>query len=400
MGEIGKKFGSISAKQIKKVKWVDDGLGHLCWCGTEHNLENNLEKKFEDSKNVKYAVFRKEKGESIEDSKVHYQLFVILINPQRLSWMKSNISSGAHWEPKYKNSTRKQARDYCITRDKKGEFLSEPIEFGNFEEEQPGRRNDLIDLRLKVQECTDLKDVINKDLIKNPQMLNFAKECLAAKPIPKMENWIPREWQDEILYELSGPPDPRKVIWFWDRVGNSGKTELSNFIRKNLGGELFKNGKMADMAYQYTGERIAVFDFSRAKQKSGLPYDFIENVKDGVVTSSKYNSCIKDCKFGKPHVIVFANCKPEMSMLSNDRWDIRKIDKNQKGEFIVNCINFDDPSLLEDSDDEDCDENNIIACANGKFINGVKGFKEEIVPIEISKKKKKCGKLGSRHTSL
>ena len=49
-----------------------------------------------------------------------------------------------------------------------------------------------------------------------------------------------------------------------------------------------------------------------------MPYTFMEELKDGYVSCSKYESCIK--KYEKVHVVVLMNQEPDMSALSEDRY--------------------------------------------------------------------------------
>ena len=58
---------------------------------------------------VQYMIFQEERGD--ERGTLHWQGFLILKKPQRLSWLKRNISGKAHWEVAV--GTNEQARDYC-----------------------------------------------------------------------------------------------------------------------------------------------------------------------------------------------------------------------------------------------------------------------------------------------
>jgi hypothetical protein len=55
-----------------------------------------------------------------------------------------------------------------------------------------------------------------------------------------------------------------------------------------------------------------------------MNYSFLEAVKDGVVQSPKYESRVR--YFNKVHVVVLMNQMPEMSELSEDRYDIVPLD--------------------------------------------------------------------------
>ena len=51
----------------------------------------------------------------------------------------------------------------------------------------------------------------------------------------------------------------------------------------------------------------------------------MEEIKDGLIYSGKYEGGFANIEH--PHVIVVSNFAPELSKLSEDRWNILKIDK-------------------------------------------------------------------------
>ena len=57
---------------------------------------------------VQYLILQEERG---ENETLHWQGFLILKKPQRLSWLKNNINPRAHFE--VARGTNEQARDYC-----------------------------------------------------------------------------------------------------------------------------------------------------------------------------------------------------------------------------------------------------------------------------------------------
>ncbi|AXL65927.1 replication-associated protein [Tentweb spider associated circular virus 1] len=131
-----------------------------------------------------------------------------------------------------------------------------------------------------------------------------------------------RIYQARIDRMVKLPPDPRTIHWFYDERGNTGKSWMTNWLMLNHGAICFSNGKSADIAYAYSGERIVVFDFTRSMQDV-LNYQVIEELKNGRIFSPKYESCCK--LFPRPHVICFANWLPDYGKMSADRWDIHEI---------------------------------------------------------------------------
>ena len=139
-------------------------------------------------------------------------------------------------------------------------------------------------------------------------------------------NW--RLWQLKLIEYLQKDPDDRKVLWYVDEKGNSGKTFITKYLLTEGDTLRYENGKSADVKYALNGEKIVVFDLSRS-QESHVNYEVIESVKNGVVFSTKYESKMK--VFTTPHVVIMANFAPDETKMSADRWDIRYLnDDDQK----------------------------------------------------------------------
>jgi len=190
------------------------------------------------------------------------------------------------------------------------EFLLNNPDFDKFAEQYPN---------IAVKYHGGIEKVIRG--IKNKQMIDKVRKNYEGAEL--------REWQKELIAEIQKPADDRKVIWYHDDVGNSGKTWISKLMFVNHGAAYFTNSKTADITYAYQGEPIVIFDFSRSNEES-INYGVIETVKNGIMFSGKYEARTK--MFACPHVIIMANFAPNMSKLSMDRWDVRKplLDKGIK----------------------------------------------------------------------
>lgn len=140
--------------------------------------------------------------------------------------------------------------------------------------------------------------------------------------------WKP--WQRDLYNEITTPcTDSRKVIWYYDPIGNSGKT----FFAKHM--HMYHNAFVTTKANAYhvatalqrelfSGNKvlIVIFNFTRQTENHKV-YQCIESLKDGLITSEKYRGTTL-C-FPSPHVVVFANYLPDTSQMSSDRWDVRTI---------------------------------------------------------------------------
>lgn len=127
-------------------------------------------------------------------------------------------------------------------------------------------------------------------------------------------------WQSLLVEELKMAPHPRKIIWFYDAIGNHGKSTLANVLCNKYNAVELPN-KSADAAYMYDRQPIILWDFSRTVHER-VQYGLIEQFKNGRITNTKYESHSK--VFPTPHIIVFANFEPDRNAWSQDRYDVRE----------------------------------------------------------------------------
>jgi len=172
-----------------------------------------------------------------------------------------------------------------------------------------------------------LTDPVHSEYISGK--LNWAREvymharCRAMFEFPSGRAY---DWQQTLIDFFEPEADNRTVHWVYDHKGGNGKSDLTNWLLAHKNAFLVDNGKLADIAYAYDNQPIVVFDLARDTEDY-CPYRAMEAFKNGRMFSSKYTSCLK--QFKPPHVIVFANYRPDTSKLSEDRWDIIELD-NQK----------------------------------------------------------------------
>ena len=139
--------------------------------------------------------------------------------------------------------------------------------------------------------------------------------------------WMLYPWQRALLAEYLHETNQhnRDVIWITDPKGWAGKTEFSRYLRYNYGAMII-GGKAADLKFAIknhfdTANRyptLIILDVSRA-DRSLVSYSGLEDVKDGMFFSTKYESGSLTTSY-TPHVIVMANFSPDRDKLSADRW--------------------------------------------------------------------------------
>lgn len=134
-----------------------------------------------------------------------------------------------------------------------------------------------------------------------------------------------RGWQRKIVDICETEPDDRTINWIWDD-GNFGKTACAKYIYTHFKC-VFVNGKSADIkcaiARYYEANHYypdIVLWLAPRNAEGYINYGTLEEIKDGLIFSGKYESgCfLMPC----PHIFVFCNFEPDLSQLTEDRWNV------------------------------------------------------------------------------
>lgn len=142
-----------------------------------------------------------------------------------------------------------------------------------------------------------------------------------------------RAWQAKLHAMLQMPPSKRTVYWFYDKIGNCGKSSFAVHMVAKYGEKVFLTdgaGALGDLklAWQDANRDARVemvfVDMSRVQEgHTGAIYRFIESVKNNWCANTKYRS--GTFWTGTVHVVCFANSPPVVENLSEDRWCIYEI---------------------------------------------------------------------------
>ena len=143
-----------------------------------------------------------------------------------------------------------------------------------------------------------------------------------------------KPWQKEVIKFIDEPSE-RYIYWIVGKKGSEGKTFIQKYIRNLFGSRRVihseVNTKKADIAYLLSNETLTckdIFLFNLLRSDNSVAYGILENVKDGDLISSKYKS--KFVKVQTPNtIIVFSNSWPDCDQLSNDRWKVYEIVKDE-----------------------------------------------------------------------
>jgi len=288
------------------------------WCFTLNNYVEaelvSLRTSLSQEK-VRYAVFGFEEGE--EKGTPHLQGYVSFKKPQSLTACKTVVGNRAHLA--ICKGDEAQNYKYCT----KG---------GNYEEfgkpTKSGKRSDIQALQEAVLKGErDLKKMrmdphLGQVVAKYPRFVNDLIRDLT--PAPPLKTHPLRDWQQDLNRTLNREPDDRTVFFVVDLKGNNGKSWFAKYYCMNHDkAVILRPTKHADMAYALPNELRVVFLDCTRKQVEYIPYTFMEELKDGLVFSNKYESCVK--RYPNVHVVVLMNQDPDMEALSADRYEIIRL---------------------------------------------------------------------------
>lgn len=262
-----------------------------------------------------YVVFGREVGAS---GTPHLQGFIFFKRRVAFSTAKIRLGLEAHIEAA--KGTDKQASDYCK---KDGDFE----EFGELS--SPGKRNDweaYKDFVIDLGRIPSTREII----LHNPGLYaRCSRACVeiaeAFLDPPKLTDSEPRfGWQTRVAGRIAADTfSPRKIDFVVDPAGNSGKSWICAYALTKYPDrtQVLRVGKRDDLAFAIdTTKDIFLFDIPRT-QMEFLQYSVLEMLKDQQIFSPKYGSRSKVLHH-VPYVAVFSNEEPDMTKLTEDRYNI------------------------------------------------------------------------------
>lgn len=263
---------------------------------------------------VNYLVFGREVAP--ETGTPHLQGFVLFHTNKRLNAAKAALGDRVHLETA--RGTSAQASAYCK---KENDFE----EFGQVPAEQ-GKTNRFEEFKEWVM-AQPSKPTAARVASEFPSIFMQYGRCMEwidlIYPVNIAVEGEYRGYQRRLADELEGEADARKIYFIVDEVGGTGK---SWFVRKWMSvhhefTQCLSIGKRDDIAHVINeSKRVFLFDLPRS-QSEFLQYSVLEQLKDQMVFSPKYNSRMKMLPH-RPHVVVFTNETPDMTKLSRDRYKI------------------------------------------------------------------------------
>ncbi len=267
--------------------------------------------------NVRYWVYGNEVCP--DTGKEHLQGYIEFPKQKGMRAVKKALGdTSAHLEVRRGTST--EAADYCK---KDGKWK----EWGSISQWGGARRPKTADLAIQSVKdgLTDI-EMIEDDpstFKQNQRLIGTYRKLIKEREGQQFlkEEFLNLElnpFQRKIMSMLSAQTE-RQLLWVHDPDGNTGKTWLSKHLLALGGCFRATNGKTKDIAFAYEGEPTFVMDLSRSLEEY-VNYDILEQVKNGLIFSGKYES--KHKVFRTPKMLVLANFAPDKSKLSKDRWVI------------------------------------------------------------------------------
>lgn len=224
--------------------------------------------------------------------------------------------------------------EWFIFQEEIGESGTEHLQ-GTIKLKSKGRPFELFpDIQIHWEKTNSVKNAIeycSKEKSRNGKIYT---NLMLPKPLKLLDEASLYPWQKEILDLCLTEPDDRTIHWFWSLKGCNGKTTLAKLLCARYGalcisgkGTDCKHGIVSYIEQKKTAPIIIIMNIARCTEH--ISYEAIENVKDGLFFSGKYESTM--CIFNNPHVIIFANQPPCGSKMTDDKWCIRNLDEDLTG---------------------------------------------------------------------
>lgn len=292
------------------------------WCFTLNNYSaeelTNLQQLFRDTTKVKYGCYGLETAPGTGTP--HVQGYVVCCTNKRLRGIKRLLGARVHCE--LARGSHAQNREYCS---KEGGTFFESGSYG-----QQGRRTDLEALIRWSEEFEHLEgrpaqspDIAKAQPAAYLKYPRFARLCERRAKPRQLQFGAPKEWQRELEADLNAEPDDRTIRFVVDTEGGKGKTWFIRYFLTKYPDktQVLSIGKIADVAYAVDATKsVFLFNVPRNGMEH-LQYRVLENIKDKMVFSPKYQSGMKFLNHNS-HVYVFCNEHPDEEALSADRVDI------------------------------------------------------------------------------
>lgn len=292
------------------------------WCFTINNWTTEDEDRLKQSATgLTYIVFGYETGEA---GTHHLQGYVVFPKVKRMREAKNTIGFNAHLEPK--RGTPEQAASYCKKDGLYWESGMCPVSPGT-----GGQFQAFVEWALRNHEVhgrapsdREVAQAFPSLFVRYGRKLQeLAKHHCPLPSLVPCDSEL-RPWQQQLEEKLLAEPTSDRVIdFFIDEDGGKGKSFFQRYMLSNYPDkvQVLSAGKRDDIAYAIEPDKsIFLFNIPR-KSMEFFNYACIEQLKDRLIFSPKYDSATK-VLMKNPHVVVFSNEDPDLTKMTGDRYNL------------------------------------------------------------------------------
>ncbi len=290
------------------------------WCFTVNNWTGQHEQNLEElaaSQAVTYIVWGYETSST---GTPHLQGYVCFSQRLRFNAARGLLPAGTHLEAA--RGSPQQASDYCKKEGLFKEIGTLPLQ---------GKRTDFDQFKeWVIEEYARIGRAPTEREIANhyPALfVRYRSNLLALadhlSPQVRYDDGDLFQWQSELYDILMQHPDDRKILFVVNEAGGAGKTWFQRYMLTKHRGDcqVLSAGKRDDVAHALDKKKSTfMFNIPRGGMEY-MSYTVLEQLKDRMVFSPKYNSQLKEWH-KNTHVVVFCNEMPDMSKMSDDRYYI------------------------------------------------------------------------------
>lgn len=282
--------------------------------------KDNVAELGNDQQRIKYLVVGRERGQS---GTPHLQGFVVFGS----ACTRTRVSSWlprAHLEPA--RGTTAQAADYCKKDGDFDEYGTQPTGAGT-----TGILDALYawgDAYIEEHGHAPTSPEIAREhptaYLRYPRCVRLFQ---ARAPPPAIREGELRPWQQQLSDRLEADPSERSIMFYVDTEGNKGKSWFQQWFLTKYPEkcQVLGHGKRDDLTLQIDESKSVFFFNIGWGQMEHFQYTVLEQLKDRMVFSPKYQSRTKILR-QQPHVVVFSNEPPDLSKLAADRFDITNLE--------------------------------------------------------------------------
>lgn len=302
-------------------------------CSTNKDIVLQRCRKYFEDYDIQFIVVCRENHHDTEGEHLHACICLNKKFAKRGQSLMNQLNDLADKQGHYESARNLQHSVKYVMKD--GDYCSytpgiEPLTIEEWLDARDKKKNPKMDMVYKriTEEAKSLRDIEEEFkgyYISNKQKIDLFYQSYQQRKandqlLEDFEDFLLNKYQQDWMKHIEDQDD-RKITWVHDKKGGKGKSTLAKYLQVTRPEEVvvFNNGKTNDIALQYNGQNIVVFDFTRTETER-INYAAIERIKNGLIYSGKYQSITKI--FRSPKVICFANQQPDMESMSFDRWDI------------------------------------------------------------------------------